>query len=128
MDEHDLDETDHGLDVVVMELESTVNFEGLDVDIDNIIEHSTLEEFLHKIQDTKKSDAQSDSASPIPSLDGKVDGEQKPTLIFDDEHDIKNKLESKVRIKKQLRKQSAIFDTEAADSAKGGKGKYDKQS
>ena len=117
VDEDEYDDYDTGLDFVYMELQSTVNFEGTDLDLDDLLENSTIEDFLSKIQDGKTKD------SKLNLSEFKMDQNQslKPEVDFDVyqsevDKEIKEKLEKRVRMKKQLRKQSAIFDTIEQDN------------
>ena len=109
---HEEESDESGRGTVVMELESTVNFEGLDVDLDNMIENSTLEEFLQHLQitkpaeDTDKATGQNNLLGGIGIDDSEV-AKDKPELHIDTGE---AQLQSRIKMKKQLRKQSAIFD------------------
>lgn len=114
------DDEDAGLEHVYMELESTVCFG--DYDIDSLIENTTLEEFLANLYK---------GGLPVPGqLDTDLKGEDKvdeapragrPQLEFSaDEEEQKamfSKAQERIKLKRKLRKRSAIFDT-SEDAAK----------
>lgn len=114
------DDEDAGLEHVYMELESTVCFG--DYDIDSLIENTTLEEFLANLYK---------GGLPVPGqIDTDLKGEDKvdeapragrPQLEFSaDEEEQKamfSKAQERIKLKRKLRKRSAIFDT-SEDAAK----------
>lgn len=114
------DDEDAGLEHVYMELESTVCFG--DYDIDSLIENTTLEEFLANLYK---------GGLPVPGqVDTDLKGEDKvdeapragrPQLEFSaDEEEQKamfSKAQERIKLKRKLRKRSAIFDT-SEDAAK----------
>lgn len=114
------EDEDAGMEHVYMELESTVCFG--DYDIDSLIENTTLEEFLANLYK---------GGLPIP---GQIDTDLKaedridetpragrPQLEFsageEEQKAMFSKAQERIKLKRKLRKRSAIFDT-ADDAAK----------
>ena len=101
-----------GVDVVYMELESTVSFG--EYDIDSLLENSTMDELF---SDIYKGSIPLPGAATASAEEAKKEYKgNKPELVFEEEQRaMLNKAQERLRLKARLRKRSAIFDSSEGD-------------